>query len=247
MKKIYIIWLREVKKYLRSKSRIVGSLGMPLLFLIVLGFGFSSLNVFGNKDYISFIFPGVIAMAILLSSMFSGISVIWDKQFGFMKEMMIAPVSRTKVMIGKTLGGATTSVIQGLLILIISLLIGVKMHSFAGFFIAISFMMLIGIAYTALGISFASRMNDMQAFPLVMNFVTMPMFFLSGAIFPLQGIPKLLKIAAYMDPLTYGVDALRFGLVGISQIPLWIDFLVLAAFCALTITIGALLFNKTNV
>jgi len=246
MKKIYIIWLREIKKYMRSKSRIIGGLGMPLLFLLVLGFGFNSLHVMKNGNYLLFIFPGIIAMTILMSSMFSGISVIWDKQFGFMKEMLVAPVSRTKIMIGKTLGGATTSIIQGFLIFLIALLIGIRVINFTGFLIAAAFMALIGISYTAMGVAFASRMEDMQAFPLIMNFVTMPMFFLSGAIFPLQGIPPLLKFLAYIDPLTYGVDALRYGLVGISEIPLWIDFMVLSAFCAAMIVIGAYLFNRTN-
>ena len=246
MKKIYIIWLRELKKYARSKSRIIGSLGMPLLFLFVLGFGLNSFLDVNNGSYLDFIFPGIIAMTVLMASMFSGISVIWDKQFGFMKEMLVAPVSRTKIMIGKTLGGATTAIFQGLLIFIISLFIGIKISSIAGLFLALFFMILIGVSFTALGIAFASRMEDMQAFPLVMNFVVMPMFFLSGALFPLDGIPKALKIISFLDPLTYGVDALRFGLVGISQIPLWIDFVVLAGFCILTISIGAYLFNKTD-
>ncbi|MCH8329375.1 MAG: ABC transporter permease [Nanoarchaeota archaeon] len=247
MKKIYIIWLRELKKYSRSKSRIIGSLGMPTLFLVVLGFGLNPLLDVENGNYLNFIFPGILAMTVLFTSMFSGISVIWDKQFGFMKEMLVAPVSRTKIMIGKTLGGATTAVFQGFLIFFISLLIGVRIHSLAGFFIALAFMILIGIAFTALGLAFASRMEDMQAFPLVMNFVLMPLFFLSGALFPLDSAPKILKIIALFNPLTYGVDALRFGLVGISQMPLWIDFVVMAGFAILTISVGAFLFNRMNV
>ena len=247
MKKIYIIWLRELKKYLRSKSRIVGSLGMPLLFLFAIGFGLSSLVTVKDSNYLDFIFPGIIAMSVLMTSMFSGISVIWDKQFGFMKEMLVAPVSRTKIVIGKTLGGATTAVIQGLLIFIISLLMGIKINSISGAIIALLFMILIGIAFTALGLAFASRMEDMQAFPLVMNFVIMPLFFLSGALFPLEGIPKILKIIAYINPLTYGVEALRFGFIGISQINIWIDLIVLSGFCILTISVGTYLFNKTSV
>ena len=164
-----------------------------------------------------------------------------------MKEMLVAPVSRTKIMIGKTLGGATTAVMQGFLILIIALLIGIRINSIAGFLIALAFMVLIGISFTALGISFASRMEDMQAFPLVMNFVVMPMFFLSGALFPLEGAPKTLKLIAFFDPLTYGVDALRFGLIGVSQIPLYIDFIVLAVFSVLAIFLGSFLFNRTNI
>ena len=247
MKKIYIIWLREIKKYLRSKSRIIGSLGMPLLFLLVLGFGLNSFLNIGNGNYVDFIFPGIIAMTILFTSMFSGISVIWDKQFGFLKEMLVAPVSRTKIMIGKTLGGATTAIFQGFLIFFISLFFGIKITSIYGFFIALIFMGLIAISFTALGISFGSRMNDMQAFPLVMNFVIMPMFFLSGALFPIDKVPGIIKIISLLNPLTYGVDALRYGFTGIAQMPIMTDFIILTLFSAITITIGAVLFNKTSI
>jgi ABC-2 type transport system permease protein len=247
MNKIYIIWLRELKKYIRSRSRVIGSLGMPLLFLFALGFGLNSFIKVGSGDYLDFIFPGIIAMSVLMTSMSSGISVIWDKQFGFMKEMLVAPVSRTKIVIGKTLGGATTAVIQGLLIFIISMFIGVKVKSVLGLGIAVFFMVLIGFTFTALGMAFASRMEDMQAFPLVMNFVIMPMFFLSGALFPIDGIPQLLKVLTYIDPLTYGVDALRYGFIGVSHLSVWLDLAILGAFCAGAITLGGYLFNRTSV
>lgn len=247
MNKIYIIWLREIKKYLRSKSRIFGSMGMPLLFLIVLGFGLNSTLKIKEGNYLDFMFPGIVAMSVMFMSMFSGISVIWDKQFGFMKEMLVAPVSRTKIMIGKTIGGATTAVIQGMLIFAISLLIGIRIHSFTGFLIAIVFMILIGIAFTALGTAFAAKMDDMQSFPIIMNFVIMPLFFLSGALFPIDEVPAALRIISYIDPMTYGVDAIRYGLVGISIIPLWVDFLVLGGFCIFAISFGSYLFSKMSV
>ena len=232
---------------MRSRSRIIGSLGMPLLFLFVLGFGLNSMLSVNNNNYLDFIFPGVIAMAVLMTSMFSGISVIWDKQFGFMKEMLVAPVSRITIMIGKTLGGATTAVIQGFLIFIIALFAGIHVNSISGLVISLLFMILIGIAFTSLGISFASKMEDMQAFPIVMNFVVMPLFFLSGALFPLNQIPKALKFIAMIDPLTYGVDALRFGFIGSSHFSLVTDLAVLSGFCILSIFIGASLFNKMSV
>ncbi len=247
MNKTYIIWLRELKKYVRSRSRVIGSLGMPLLFLFALGFGLNSFINVNGSNYLEFIFPGIIAMSVLMTSMSSGISVIWDKQFGFMKEMLVAPVSRTEIVIGKTLGGATTAVIQGLLIFIISMFIGVKIQSFSGLAIAIFFMVLIGFTFTALGMAFASRMEDMQAFPLVMNFVVMPMFFLSGALFPIDGIPGILKVLTYIDPLTYGVDALRYGLIGVTHIGIWVDLIVLGAFCTAALTLGTYLFNRTSV
>ncbi|MEK6949018.1 MAG: ABC transporter permease [Nanoarchaeota archaeon] len=247
MRKIYILWLREIKKYLRSKSRVIGTLGMPLLFLFVLGFGLNSALKVNETNYINFIFPGVIAMAVLMNSMFSGISVIWDKQFGFMKEMLVAPVSRTVIMIGKTLGGATTAVFQGLIIFLIALIAGVNFPSIYGLLIALLFMALIGIAFTSLGVSFASRMEDMQAFPIIMNFVVMPLFFLSGALFPLDQVPNALKIIAMINPLTYGVDALRFGFIGVSHFPILLDLAVLSGFCVFMIAAGAYLFNKMEI
>lgn len=247
MRKIYILWLREIKKYLRSKSRVIGTLGMPLLFLFVLGFGLNSALKVNETNYISFIFPGVIAMAVLMNSMFSGISVIWDKQFGFMKEMLVAPVSRTTIMIGKTLGGATTAVFQGLIIFLIALIAGVNFPSIPGLLIALLFMALIGIAFTSLGVSFASRMEDMQAFPVIMNFVVMPLFFLSGALFPLDQVPSALKVIAMINPLTYGVDALRFGFIGASHFPILLDLAVLSGFCVFMIAAGAYLFNKMEI
>jgi ABC-2 type transport system permease protein len=247
IEKIYILWLREIKKYLRSKPRIIGSLGSPLLYLLVLGFGLNSFLDVGDVSYINFIFPGIIAMSVLFSAMFSGISVIWDKQFGFLKEILVAPIPRFMVMLGKTLGGATAAVIQGLLVFIIALIIGVEVQGFFGVFIAILFMGLIGMTFTALGICFASRMDDMNAFPLVINFVMMPLFFLSGALFPLEGVPKALKIAALLDPLTYGVDALRYGFIGVSTFPLWLDFTVLAVTFCIVLSIGSYLFSTADV
>ena len=247
MMKIYILWLREIKKYFRSRSRVIGSLGMPLLFLFVLGFGLKSVSTVNGVNYMDFIFPGVIAMAVLMNSMFSGISVIWDKQFGFMKEMLVAPVSRLSIMVGKTLGGATTALFQGLIIFLIALLAGIRVHSLLGFFMAILFMLLIGITFTAVGISFASKMGDMQAFPIIMNFVVMPLFFLSGALFPLKDVPRAIKIISSIDPMTYGVDALRFSLIGVSYFPIILDFAVLAIFCLASISIGAYLFNKMDI
>ncbi|MDD3112486.1 MAG: ABC transporter permease, partial [Methanofollis liminatans] len=161
---IYAIWLRNVKRYVRSKSRIVGSLGMPLFFLLIMGFGLNSVVTIQNtgEGYIQFIIPGVVAMSVLFTSVFSGIQIIWDKQFGFLKETLVAPVSRLEIMLGQTLGGATTAFIQGLIILVLSVFIGMNIVSFAGFLVAFMFMLLIGVAFTALGIAIASKMEDMH-------------------------------------------------------------------------------------
>ncbi|MCX6742363.1 MAG: ABC transporter permease [Candidatus Pacearchaeota archaeon] len=244
----YTIWLRNLKRYIRSKSRIFGSLGQPLFFLVVLGFGLSSLNIPGaTGGYLKFIIPGIIAMTVLFTSIFSGIQIIWDKQFGFLKETLVAPISRLSIMLGQTFGGATTALIQGLLIMILAFVIGGIFPSAMGLIIALVFMVLIGLAFTSLGIAIASKMEDMQGFQLIMNFVIFPIFLLSGALFPLTDAPKALKIITYFDPMTYGVEGMRYGILGSSSINPLICFLVLGGFAALMILIGSILFKKIKV
>jgi len=246
---VYTIWLRNLKRYLRSKSRIVGSLGMPLFFLIILGSGLNPLVKTGQAEsYMGFIVPGVVAMSVLFTSMFSGIQVIWDKQFGFLKETLVAPISRMEIMLGQTLGGATTSVIQGLLTLIIALLIGSGLHfTVTGYLTAIGFMVLIGISFTALGIAFASKMDDMHGFQLIMNFVIFPLFGLSGAMFPISTLPNWLKTLSYFDPLTYGVQGIRYGLLGTSEIHPLTCLAALLTFTGATLLLGQQLFKKIKI
>lgn len=245
---VYIIWLRSVKRYLRSKSRIVGSLGMPIFFLLVLGFGLNSVVTLPGMShgYIGFIIPGIISMSVLFTSVFSGIQIIWDKQFGFLKETLVAPVTRMEIMLGQTVGGATTSLIQGLIILVISLFLGLKISSIPGFVLAIVFMILIGLSFTAFGIAFASRMEDMHGFQLIMNFVIFPIFGLSGALFPIDSLPPWLRTLTMLDPLTYGVEGIRYGLLGTSQIDPALSFVVLAGFTIFMVIIGAYLFRKIS-
>jgi ABC-2 type transport system permease protein len=243
---IYTIWLRSIKRYLRSKSRIIGSLGMPLFFLIALGFGLNSVvSVPGmGQGYIGFIIPGIVAMSILFTSMFSGIQIIWDKQFGFLKETLVAPVSRTEIMLGQTLGGATTALIQGMIILVISLFIGLRPESITGFLIALGFMVLTGIAFTAFGIAIASKMDDMHGFQLIMNFVIFPIFGLSGALFPIDSLPSWVKSLTLLDPLTYGVEGIRYGLLGTTQINPLFSFAALGGFTVVMIAFVSYLFKK---
>jgi len=245
---IYTIWLRNLKRYIRSKSRIIGSLAQPLFFLVVLGFGLKSIQIPGmSSNYLDFVLPGIVAMTVLFSSIFSGIQVIWDKQFGFLKETLVAPVSRTKIMIGQTLGGATTSLIQGALILILALIITGVHTNFFGVLIALGFMILIGLSLTSVGIIIASRMEDMQGFQLIMNLLIMPLFFLSGALFPLTSAPKVLQIITYFDPMTYGVEGIRYGLLGISQINIFICLAVLVVFTIIIAILGGISFKKIKI
>lgn len=245
MRGVYTIWLRNIKRFLRSKSRIIGSLGPPLLILFVIGFGLNSIvKISGGVSFTEFLIPGIISMSILFASVFSGIQIIWDKQFGFLKETLVAPVSRFQIMLGQTLGGATTSFLQGLLIMIISLVIEFHTTTITGFLIAFAFMILIGLAFTSLGVAIASRMEDMSGFNLIMNFIVMPIFVISGALFPISSLPSWAETVTLFDPLTYGVDGIRNGLLGISNLNPIVDFLVLSGFVIIMIILGSYSFKR---
>lgn len=248
MQTIYILWLRQLKRYVRSRSRMIGFLGQPILFLLALGFGFGPIYArAGGGNYLQFIAPGIIAMGILFTAVFSGIEIIWDRQFGFLKETLVAPVSRTEIMIGRTLGGATTATIQGMVVFIITLFFGFRPQFLAVLPLAFLFMFIIAVFFTALGTAIASWMEDLQAFPLIMNYLMMPIFFLSGALFPLRGLPKILQIVARIDPLSYGVDGLRGTLVNGSYFGLATDFIVLAGITAVIVAIGSYLFSRIQI
>ncbi|TQD26181.1 ABC transporter permease [Methanolobus vulcani] len=246
---VYTIWLRSVKRYIRSKSRLIGSLGMPLFLFLVLGFGLNSVVVMPGieQGYIGFIMPGIISMSVLFTSVFAGIQIIWDKQFGFLKETLVAPVSRLEIMLGQTVGGATTAVTQGLIILGLSLFMGLEISNIPGFAVAIVFMTLIGLSFTAFGIAIASRMDDMHGFQLIMNFVIFPIFGLSGALFPIDSLPEWIRSLTLLDPLTYGVEGIRYGLLGTSQIEPAVIFGVLSGFTILMVVVGSYLFRKISI
>jgi ABC-2 type transport system permease protein len=245
MSVVYILWLRQLKRYVRSRARIIGSLGQPLLFLLALGFGFGSIyRRAGQGDYIQFLAPGVIAMTILFTSIFTGIELIWDRQFGFLKETLVAPVPRILIMIGRTLGGATVALIQGVIVIAICLLAGFRIHELSHLPLAFIFMALIALMFTAAGTAVASLLTDFQGFQIIMNFLVMPIFFLSGALFPLTNIPRTLEIIATCDPLSYGVDGLRYSLIGVAHFGPAIDVAVLSTMTALLLILGGYLFSR---
>ena len=242
---IYTLWLRELRKFHRNRSRLIGSMAQPVLFLVVLGIGFGSYFRYGgNISYMQFIGPGVVAMTLLFSSMFGGLSVLWDKQFGFLKEILVAPVSRIGIMAGKTLGTVTTSMAQGLVFLV-AMIVGrlIKVDA-VGILLALLFMFLISASFVSLGIAFAARMSDPHGFQLVMNFLIMPVFFLSGALFPLEKIPVWLKVLTQLNPLTYGVDGMRLALGGPHQLSAFSNLAILSGFWIVSTLVGALLFRK---
>jgi ABC-2 type transport system permease protein len=244
MNTIYILWLRQLKRYVRSKPRIVASLGQPLLYLLGLGFGFGPVfQKAGQGNYIQFLAPGVVGMTILFSSIFSGIELIFDRQFGFLKEMLVAPVPRLLIMIGRTLGGATVAVIQGMIVVAICLIAGFR-PSLTALPLSLLFMALIAILFTAMGTAIASVLSDFQGFQMVMNFLVMPIFFLSGALFPLSNVPGPMAVLATIDPLSYGVDGLRTALTGATHFGIGLDLAVLSAICAVCLIVGSRLFSR---
>ena len=248
MNAIYILWLREVKKYGRSRVQIIASLGQPLLYLLVLGFGLGPVyQKAGGGSYLQFMAPGIVGMAVLFTSVFSGIALLWDRQFGFLKETLVAPVPRIYVMIGRTLGGATVAMLQGTLIVVVCLIAGFRPVSLIGIPLGFAFMALIAIVFAALGTSIGSSLQDMQGFQLIMNFLVLPIFFLSGALFPLNNLPKTLSFVTRLDPLSYGVDGFRAALIGTSHFGAIVDAVVLAVVAVGLLGLGAWRFSKIEI
>jgi ABC-2 type transport system permease protein len=253
---IYTIWLREWKRLLRSRVRLIVSLAQPLLWLILFGTVFnrmlSGVGEPGEEaiNYQSFLVPGIVAMTVLFGSIFAGIGIIFDREFGFLKEIMVAPVSRTSIVWGKALGGATSAVISGMVILGLSTLIGADftpdIDPFLAAFLAVVTTVLIALAFVNLGIAFATKIDSMEGFQMVMNLLVMPMFFLSGAFYPVASMPTWLQVGTYMNPLFYGVDALRhcFNGTAAAALPLGLDLAILAGFTLVTATVSIILFKR---
>ncbi len=248
MSAVYVMWLREVKRFTRSRSRIVGSLSQPLLFLVALGYGLGPIfRKAGQGDYFAFIVPGVISMSILFVSLFNGMQIIWDRQFGFLKETLVAPVSRLAIMGGRALGGATVAMMQGTLVLVITMIAGFRPVSLMGVVLGLLVMFFTALLFSALSMVIASRLRDMQGFQLIINFLGMPLFFLSGALFPIAHRSEGLGLIARFDPLSYGVDALRVFLVGHGVFGLTLDFTVLAGAIVAIFMLGARFFSRMEI
>jgi len=245
MRGIFTIWLREVLIFSRNRSRIIGSMGMPIFFLLFIGTGLNAMaSPAGGISYSEFLAPGILGMILLVGSMFSGLSVVVDKQFGFMKEMLVAPVRREELVIGKSLGGATTAMLQALLFLVLIYALGIIGIGIWPILLLIPFMLLMSFGFVSIGVIFASFVEDPHAFQVIMNFFIMPLFFLSSAFFPLDSVPLWLKALSIMDPATYGVDAMRGILVGQAYFPLWVDFAALLLFSTAAVLVGTWAFKR---
>jgi ABC-2 type transport system permease protein len=242
LRAIYIVWYRDLLRFWRDRPRIVISLAQPLLFLVVFGAGlgsslggaFGGSGAAGSLSYAQFVYPGIIGMAVLFASVFGAMSIVWDREFGFLKEILVAPIDRSTVAIGKALGGATQALIQGLILLVLAPFVGVTL--------TVQSVLLL----SSMGVALASRMKSLQGFQIVMNFLMMPMFFLSGSLFPLAGVPDWMAVLSRLNPATYGMDPLRrivlgaglpaeatdrLGLTIFGQVlPIGLEALVLLAF-----------------
>lgn len=248
MSVIYVLWLRELRRYVRSRAQIVASLGQPLLYLVVLGFGLGPVfQKAGQGSYLQFVAPGIIAMTVLFSSIFSGMGLLWDRQFGFLKETLVAPVPRIQVMLGRTLGAAMVAMCQGLLVAIVCFVVGFRVVDPRALPVALLFMALIACLFSALGTAIGSVLQNIQGFQLIMNFLVMPIFFLSGALYPLNNLPGPLSLVTRLDPLAYGVDGLRTTLMGASHFGLAADGCVLVLVTTMLLFIGSYLFSKIQV
>lgn len=249
---IYTLWLRDIIRLWRDRIRLLGSFVQPLLFLFILGSGLSSrvgsvgtMKAGTALGYQGFLFPGIVGMSVLFTASFAGVAVVWDREVGFLKEVLVAPLSRTAVVIGKILGGATNSIIQGSMILVLFPLF--HLHPTPGHLLeAFVVMLLIGLTQTAVGILLAIRMTSSQGFMVLMNFIILPLFFLSGALYPLDRLPHWLTLLSRIDPMTYGVDLLRHAMTGIHYESTTRDFSMLVIFLSLMTILSIKLFNRAD-
>ena len=248
MNVIYILWLRELKRFLRSPVQVVGSIVQPAFFLLALGFGFNPVfEKAGQGSYMQFLAPGMIGMTVLISAAFSGATVLWDRQFGSLKETLVAPVPRLSIMIGRTLGGATVGVVQGVLILLLCMATGFRPQHFSAILSGFVFVAMIATCFAALGMIIGSTLKDMQSFNVVANFMVMPMVFLSGAFYPLDHLPLILTALTRINPLSYGVDGLRGSLIGHWHFNYALDIGVMSCIGAVFLIAGAYLFSKIEI
>jgi len=245
MRVIYMLWLRQIKRFFRAKSRIFGAVGQPLLFLIALGYGIGSVyKQAGHGSYLNFLVPGIMAQTVLFAAMFYGAMIMFDRQFGFLKETLVAPVSRTKIMLGGALGGATTAVMQGLIVLIISLFLGFRPHSWAMLPLALVILSLLAVAIASFSSGIGSFVQDMQGFQAINQFLVFPLYFLSGALYPLSNVPTALRIVAECNPMSYAVDAMRDAMIGQTHFGMTRDLIILLITVVVLVAFGAYRFRN---
>lgn len=242
---IRVLWLRQMRRYYRSRSRILGAFGQPILLLLALGYGIGAIyRRAGEGNYLQFLTPGIVTQTILLSAVFWGIIILQDKRFGFLAEMLVAPVKRLRILLGSALGGATISMIQGLLVLVVATFFGFRPYNWFMVIPALLVMAFMTLALTCFGAGIASMVEDFQGFQGINNFLVMPLFFLSSALYPLENIPQALKIITTINPVTYMVDALRALLTNQSHFSLERDLAVITVTFIVAVTFAVNRFNR---
>ncbi|MEK7059262.1 MAG: ABC transporter permease [Patescibacteria group bacterium] len=245
MEVVYALWLRQIRRYFRSGSRILGTLGQPILLLLALGYGIGAIyERAGAGDYLQFLVPGIITQTVLLSGVFWGIIILMDKRFGFLSELLVAPVSRTKILLGSALGGATISIMQGSLVFILSLFLGFKPYDWLLVVPALAVLALTCVALACFGAAIASSVNDFQGFQGINNLLVMPLFFLSSALYPLDSVPTVLRVISTCNPVSYMVDALRFLLINQTHFGLTKDLIVIGITCVVALAFSVNRFNR---
>ncbi len=240
---LYAVWLREVLVFWREKSRIAASIFAPLLWLVIFGSGFGNRISFEGFDYQTFIFPGIVAMIILFRSIFYGIYIIWDKKIDFLKEVLAAPLSRSTIFFGKVLGGATDAMLQGVLILFLGYLFGIQL-SIPVILLSLGLMFVLSLGLVAVGLTLGSFIESLEGFGLIGSFVNLPLFFLSGALYPLDDLPVWLSSLTSANPVTYAVDALRGLMLGTAKFSLAYNFSMLLLFAVIMIVVGTFAFKR---
>ena len=239
----YALWYRELKVFSREKSRIVSSLFTPLLWIVVFGGGLGSAVSLGGVNYQVFIFPGIITMTILFTSVFFGLYIVWDKKIDFFKEVLVAPLSRTTIFAGKMVGGSIDALLQGCAMLVLGPVLGIH-YTLWNVLFSFVFMFVLASALVSLGLIIGSNMESVEGFQLIVSFLVFPMFFLSGALFPLKNLPQYLLIFTILDPVTYAVDGLRGLILGSSQLPIALNLVILTGFAIVMIGIGTWSFKR---
>jgi ABC-2 type transport system permease protein len=248
-KAIYVIVTREFKRFVRQRGRILVAFARPLIWLFIVGSGFTKLiDVEAGTQYIQFILPGIVGMTILFSSIFSTISVVWDREFGFLREMLVAPVSRVTIVFGKILAGTALSVLQGTALLFVAPLLGLEV-GVGDFLLMMLLMAAVAISITSLGLLIASFLTSLEGFNVIMNFIVLPMFFLSGALYPMDSLPRVFKLITYINPLSYGVDSFKHVLLPgtgrlAPELTLAADIVFIAVFSVIMITATSYVFER---
>ncbi len=242
---VRILWLRQVRRYYRSGSRLLGTLGQPILLLLALGYGIGAIyRRAGEGNYLQFLVPGIITQTVLLSGIFWGIIILQDKRFGFLSELLVAPVKRLWILLGSALGGATVSILQGIIVFIVGIVFGFRPYNWALVPVAFLVLVMISLALTSFGAGLASMVDDFQGFQGINNLLVMPLFFLSSALYPLNNIPEGLRIISTLNPVSYMVDALRFLLANQTHFGFGKDLVVMSVTLVACVVFAVNRFNR---